>query len=121
MKFAVPFDQLVIFSTNLAPQELVDEAFLRRMRYKIKIDYPSESEFETIFKQICEAKSVKFRQEVFDFLKEHYYQKLDIKPNANHPRDLIEHLIDQSRYYHHSPEMSIEGIQDAWQSYFVEF
>lgn len=120
MKFEIPFDQIVIFSTNLAPRDLVDEAFLRRIRYKIKIDYPSEAEFETIFRKICEVKSVTFNQEVFEFLKNNYYKKLSIQPSASHPRDLIDHIIDQSRYYCHSPELTIEGIQDAWENYFVE-
>jgi MoxR-like ATPase len=120
MKFEIPFDQIVIFSTNLAPRDLVDEAFLRRIRYKIKIDYPSEAGFEAIFRKICEVKSVEFNNDVFEFLKEHYYKKLGIRPSANHPRDLIDHIIDQSRYFNHSPEMDIEGMKDAWESYFVE-
>lgn len=120
MKFEIPFDELVIFSTNLAPKDLVDEAFLRRIRYKIKIDYPSEEGFEAIFRKICEARNVIFNNEVFEFLKDNYYRKLGIRPSANHPRDLIDHIIDQSRYYRHSPEMNIESIKDAWESYFVE-
>jgi hypothetical protein len=121
MKFEIPFDQLVIFSTNLEPRELVDEAFLRRIRYKIKIDFPSESEFEAIFKNICELKGVIFNQEVFQFLKDNYYSRLGIQPSANHPRDLLDHIIDQSRYFRHPPELNIEGIKEAWESYFVKF
>ena len=119
MKFEIPFDQLVIFATNLEPRDLVDESFLRRIRYKIKIDYPSEEEFKEIFKKICEAKGVIYNQEVFEFLQDNYYKKLGIQPSANHPRDLLEHIIDQSRYYRHSPELTIEGIAEAWESYFV--
>lgn len=121
MKFEIPFDQLVIFATNLEPRDLVDESFLRRIRYKIKIDYPSEEEFKEIFKKICEAKGVIYNQEVFEFLQDNYYKKLGIQPSANHPRDLLEHIIDQSRYYRHSPELTIEGIAEAWESYFVTF
>ncbi|MBP1748845.1 MAG: putative ATPase protein [Deltaproteobacteria bacterium] len=120
MKFEIPFDQLVIFSTNLEPRNLVDEAFLRRIRYKIKIDFPSESEFEAIFRQFCAVKGVIFNKEVFQFLKDHYYRRLGIQPSANHPRDLLDHIIDQSRYFRHPPELNIEGIKDAWESYFVE-
>ena len=120
MKFEIPFDQLVIFSTNLEPKQLVDEAFLRRIRYKIKIDFPSDSEFETIFRRFCELKGVAFNEEVFHFLKDNYYGKLGVQPSASHPRDLIDHIIDQSRYFRHPPELSIEGLKDAWESYFVE-
>lgn len=120
MKFTIPFDQLVVFSTNLEPKDLVDEAFLRRIRYKIKIDYPSEEEFELIFKKICQAKEVIFNQRAFDYLKENYYMKLDVQPSANHPRDIIDHVIDQSRYYKHSPELTIEAVAAAWENYFVK-
>ncbi|MFH1336732.1 MAG: ATPase [Candidatus Zixiibacteriota bacterium] len=120
LKFEIPFDQLIVFSTNLEPKDLVDEAFLRRIRYKIKVDYPSEEEFEAIFKKICQAKHVIFDQKAFDFLNDNYYKKLGIQPSANHPRDLIEHIIDQSRYYRHSPELTIEGIAEAWENYFVK-
>jgi energy-coupling factor transporter ATP-binding protein EcfA2 len=119
MKFEIPFDQLVVFATNIKPIDLVDEAFLRRIRYKIYIDYPSDEEFEAIFKQICQAKHVLFDQKVFEFLKDNYYHKLGIQPSANHPRDLIDHIIDQSKYYQHSAELTIEGITDAWENYFV--
>jgi SpoVK/Ycf46/Vps4 family AAA+-type ATPase len=120
MKFEIPFDQLVVFSTNLEPKDLVDEAFLRRIRYKIKIEYPSEEEFEAIFKKICQAKEVVFDQKAFDYLKENYYKRLGIRPSANHPRDLIEHIIDRSRYYRQSPALTEEGIAAAWENYFVE-
>ena len=120
MKFEIPFDQLVIFATNLEPRDLVDEAFLRRIRYKIKVDFPSEPQFETIFRQICGTKNIAFKEEVFQFLKDEYYGKLGVQPCANHPRDLLEHIVDQSRYFRHAPEMSIEGIGDAWENYFVE-
>ena len=120
MKFEIPFDQLVVFSTNLEPKDLVDEAFLRRIRYKIKIEYPSDEEFESIFKKMCQAKEVVFDQKAFDYLKENYYKKLAVQPSANHPRDLIEHIIDQSRYYRQTPALTEEGIAAAWENYFVE-
>lgn len=99
---------------------MADEAFLRRIRYKIKIDFPSENGFEAIFKKICETKGITFNQEAFEFLKDNYYRKSGVQPSANHPRDLIDHIIDQSRYYRNPPVMNIEGLKDAWESYFVE-
>jgi hypothetical protein len=120
LTFDIPFDQLVIFATNLAPKDLVDEAFLRRIRYKIKIDYPSEVEFECIFRNMCEVRSVAFRPEVFEVLKAEYYKKSGVRPSACHPRDLIDHVIDRSRYFRQRPELTVEAIQDAWESYIVE-
>jgi hypothetical protein len=120
MKFEIPFDQLVIFATNLDPKSLVDEAFLRRIRYKIKVDFPSDPEFETIFRRMCAEKNITFKEDVFQFLKKNYYRNFGIQPCSNHPRDLIDHIIDQSRYFRHAPEMSMESIKDAWENYFVE-
>lgn len=120
MKFEIPFDKLVIFCTNIEPKQLVDDAFLRRIRYKINIGHPTEAEFEAIFTMVCDKKGIPFSKEVFDFLKEHYYRRLGVKPNACHPRDLIEYLIDGSRYYRRAPQLTKEGITDAWRNYFVE-
>jgi len=120
MKFEIPFDQLVIFATNIEPKTLVDEAFLRRIRYKIKIGHPSEEEYEQIFRRVCESNDIAFRQEIFDYLLKHFYKRLDIHLNACHPRDIINHIIDDSRYYNHSPELTREAISDAWENYFVE-
>jgi len=120
MKFSIPFDQLVIFATNLKPMDLVDEAFLRRIRYKIFIDYPSKEDFEEIFRKTCEIKNVTFEPGVFEFLQDNYYEKLGIQRSANHPRDILEHIIDQSRYYGQDPEMTVEGVAEAWENYFVK-
>ncbi len=120
MKFDVPFDQLVIFSTNIEPKKLVDEAFLRRIRYKIRIDHPSEAEFEAIFRRVCEVNRIEFRREVFQYLKDAYYAKSKIEYNACHPRDLIDHIIDDAHYYNHPPKLTKEGIDIAWKNYFVD-
>lgn len=119
MKFEIPFDQLVIFSTNLEPRTLVDEAFLRRIRYKIKIDHPSREEYEEIFKGVCRANHVEFIPAVFDFLLQQY-QRNDTKLNSCHPRDLIEQIIDDAHYHCLAPEMTIDSITAAWENYFVE-
>jgi SpoVK/Ycf46/Vps4 family AAA+-type ATPase len=119
MKFDVPFDQLVIFATNLEPKNLVDEAFLRRIRYKIKIDHPTEYEYEAIFKKICTSNSIEFKKNVFDLLMKHY-KKLGVKLSACHPRDLIEHVIDDAHYYNHTPQLTPEVLVTAWENYFVE-
>lgn len=120
MKFEIPFDELLIFCTNIEPKRLVDEAFLRRIRYKINIDHPTEAEFEAIFAMECDKKGIRFDKEVFDFLKEHCYQRLGVKPNACHPRDLLDYIIDGSHYYQHAPQLTKEGITEAWDNYFVE-
>lgn len=119
MKFDIPFDQLVIFSTNIDPGKLVDEAFLRRIRYKIKIDYPGMKDYEAIFRRVCEANGITFNQKAYEHLLG-IYKRLDVRPNACHPRDLIDHIIDSAHYYNHAAELNVEAIAEAWESYFVE-
>ncbi|MHC1697411.1 MAG: ATPase [Geobacteraceae bacterium] len=120
MKFAIPFDMLTIFSTNLEPKSLVDEAFLRRIPYKIKIDHPSEREYEAIFHMFCRDNGIEFNLETFNYLLDTYYRKNNVKLNACHPRDIVEQIIVNSRYYRRSPKMSKEAIHEAWTNYFVE-
>jgi len=120
MKFDIPFDQLVLFSTNLEPRTLVDEAFLRRIRYKIKIDHPSEQEYEEIFKRVCKSNEIKFKQDVFDFLLD-LYHRLDVKLNSCHPRDLIDQIVDSAHYHCIAPELTKKNVNEAWENYFVEF
>ncbi len=120
MKFEIPFDQLVIFATNLEPKSLVDEAFLRRIRYKIKIEHPSEAQFQEIFKHVCQMNEVPFQPEVYEHLVQHWYRRHSIAFNACHPRDLVDHIIDMARFFEVTPEMTRDAIDQACENYFVE-
>ena len=120
IKFEIPFDMLVIFSTNIEPREIADEAFLRRIRYKIKIDHPSEERFELIFKKVCESNMIPFKKDIFEYLMDNYYRRLRVSLNGCHPRDIIDHIIDSAHYYMHAPRLTREGIDAAWQNYFVD-
>jgi len=120
MKFEIPFDQLVIFATNIEPKKLVDEAFLRRIRYKIKIDHPTEKEYKEIFMKVCDSNGIEFKADVYDYLIKNYYKRLEVKLNACHPRDIIDHIVDDAHYYTHPPQLSREGIDIAWKNYFVD-
>lgn len=120
MKFSIPFDMLVIFSTNLEPKSLVDEAFLRRIHYKIKIDHPTEREYYSIFKLVCKTSGIPFNQEVFEYLVANYYRRLEINFNACHPADIVEHILTNSRYHRRPPEMTRENIDAAWENQFVD-
>jgi len=119
MKFQIPFDMLIIFSTNFEPVDLVDDALLRRIRYKIKVDHPNEMQYEAIFKQVCEKHHVAFNKEVFTFLIKDCYKKHNIELDACHPRDLIEHIMDIAHYYRRPAELTRENIVTAWQNYFA--
>ena len=119
-KFAIPFDQLLIFSTNLEPETLVDAAFLRRLRHKIKLDHINREQFLTIFRIVCRNYQVEYQDEVVNYLLEEYYDHTGRSMDACHPRDLVEHIIDISRYLDIPPELSRENIDQACKTYFVD-
>jgi SpoVK/Ycf46/Vps4 family AAA+-type ATPase len=116
----VPFDVLVVFSTNLPPKDLVDEAFLRRLRHKVEIVDPTYDEFSEIFKRICAAKKIEFSQQGLAYLLQEWYIKRNRKPRAVHPRDLCDQILDISSYMGTQPAMSKELLEMAAQAYFVE-
>jgi hypothetical protein len=119
-KFEIPFDVLVIFSTNLPPKDLVDEAFLRRLRHKIEITDPSYEEYREIFKRVSAQKGVTYSDQGLAYLLQEYYIKRNRKLRASHPRDLCDQILDIARYNNINPEMSRELIDGAAESYFVE-
>ena len=119
-KLDVPFDVLVVFSTNLPPKDLVDEAFLRRLRHKVEITDPSYEEFAEIFRRVSEAKRIKFSQQGLAYLLQEWYIKRNRKLRAVHPRDLCDQILDISIYTGMEPAMSKELLDMAAQAYFVE-
>ncbi len=119
-KFEVPFDVLVMFSTNLPPKDLVDEAFLRRLRHKIEIGDPSFEEYREIFKKVAAAKGVTYSDEGLAYLLQEWYIKPERKMRASHPRDICDQILDIAQYQTVEPVMSKEMIDRASESYFVE-
>ncbi len=119
-KMEVPFDVTVVFSTNLPPRDLVDEAFLRRLRHKIKISDPSYEDFREIFKRVTSQKGITYNDACLAYLLQEWYIKRNRKLRANHPRDLCDQIIDISRYLSIEPAMSEDLIDRAAQSYFVD-
>ena len=118
-KIEVPFDVLIVFSTNLAPRDLVDEAFLRRIRHKIEIGDPSFDEYREIFKRVCETKGIPYEEQALGYLLQEYYLKRRAKLRAVHPRDIVDQLIDIARYMNVEPRLTKDLIDRACQAYFV--
>lgn len=118
MKFEIPFDQLVVFATNLEPKKLADEAFLRRLRYKLKIDHPSVEEYEGIFRNVFNSHGLKFDKGVFDYLMGKY-ECADMNLTSCHPRDLIDQIIDAAHFAGRAPEITRDALDFAWMNYFV--
>lgn len=115
----IPFDQIIVFSTNLEPRDLVDEAFLRRIRYKIEIPDPTEEMFREIFRRYCKMKNLEVSEKVLDYLIERHYRKTGRGFRSSHPRDLVEQIIDRAKFKGINPEITEETIDYACATYFI--
>jgi len=119
-KIEIPFDVLVVFSTNLPPRDLVDEAFLRRLRHKIEVGDPNYDDFREIFHQVAEAKGVTFSNQGLAYLLQEWYIKPGRKLRASHPRDLCDQIVDIAQYLSVEPALTRELIDLSAISYFVD-
>lgn len=119
-KVEVPFDQLIVFSTNMAPKDLVDEAFLRRIQNKIHVTNPTVETFREIFRRQCEALHVPFDQNGLVYLLREYYVKPKRELRSVHPRDILRTLVGIARYHNIAPTLSQTLLDRACQTYFVE-
>ena len=115
----IPFDALVIFSTNLDPGTL-DEAFLRRIPHKVMIPNPTLYEYYLLFERVCASKGVPFEKEGFSYLVDSYYRRANRPLRACHPRDLVEQIATIARYSEEEPRLSKEYIDQACANYFVQ-
>jgi predicted ATPase with chaperone activity len=119
-KVEVPFDVLIVFSTNLPPKDLVDEAFLRRLRHKIEIGDPSFEDYREIFKRVAADKRVEYNDQGLAYLLQEWYIKRNRKLRASHPRDLCDQIHDIAAYLSVKPVMSREMLDAAAKAYFVD-
>lgn len=119
-KFEIPFDQLIVFSTNLDPKELVDEAFLRRIKYKIEVGDPDEAQYRAIFRRVCEASGVPYVEQAVTYLLEHTYKPRSLSLRSCHPRDLVTLVKDAARYRGVAPALSRELLDLAVQVFLVD-
>ncbi len=117
-KIEIPFDMLIVFSTNLDPADLVDEAFLRRIRYKIGIEAPTVDQYEEIFKRMCARKQIEYRADALSQILAHYRRK-GLGLRSCHPRDLLEQLTDTAQFLGRPPQLTPDLIDMACESYFV--
>lgn len=120
-KIEIPFFVMIIFSTNMDPKDLVDEAFLRRIRYKIEVGNPTFEQFREIFKIMCRIKKVPYDEQGLAYLLKEWYINYDRDMRMVHPRDLLSQLVDIAGYHNVSPTMASKELLDAAAaSYFVQ-
>jgi DNA polymerase III delta prime subunit len=119
-KFEIPFDQLIVFSTNLDPKELVDEAFLRRIKYKIEVGNPDEKQYREIFRRVCEAQGIPFVDQAVTYLLGDTYRARNLELRSCHPRDLVQLVKDAARYRGVAPSLSRELLDLAVEVFLVD-
>ncbi|HJX09828.1 MAG TPA: ATPase [Candidatus Binatia bacterium] len=112
-KFALLFDQLVIFATNFPPEELMDPAQLRRVHYKMKINPPSAEEYREIFRRICESYGLEFSEEIIAHLLNTFYIKHKVPFAGFHPKFIAEHVIAACNYLGTPPRITRQLLADS--------
>ena len=118
-KIQVPFKQIVIFSTNLEPEDLVDEAFLRRIPYKIHAADPTDEEFHHLFRMYCEKLGCEYRKDVVNYLLDAHYRPCGRAKRRCHPRDLLTQVRNYCRYNGLPLELLPEYFDVVVRSYFA--
>ncbi len=117
-KIEVPFDQLVVFSTNLEPRDLVDDAFLRRIPYKIEVEDPTEAEFRQLFRIMCPHFEIEYKERAIDYLVKRHYEPADRPFRCCHPRDILLQIHNYCMYERKPKELTRDSIDFAVENYF---
>jgi len=118
-KMTVPFETFLVFSTNLDPDELGDEAFLRRLRYKLLMRSPDEVEFREIFRRCCLDNRFPVPDRVIERFVDKYYRRTNKPFRRCQPRDVIGHAVDLVEFGGLPRELTDEVMEQASRSCFV--
>ena len=116
-KIEIPFEQLVVFSTNLDEKDLVDEAFLRRMGYRARIEPPSREAFIEIFQRASQMRGLTVDPKIVDYILSKY-QAEDRMMKGCEPRDLLRKISDICLFHGRTPQITTELVDSAWNNYF---
>jgi len=117
--FRTPFDVILVFSTNIEPRELVDDAFLRRIGYKIGFHALDAEQYHLIWQRVCDANGVHYDPALCQFMIDSLYVPTGTPLLPCHPRDLIGMALDRSIYADDRIGLSVKALQWAWDNYFV--
>jgi hypothetical protein len=118
-KIQVPFDQLIVFSTNLEPKDLVDDAFLRRIPYKIEVTDPDEGAFRHLLKVMAKKLGVEYDEDAANYLMDKHYKAVSRPLRCCQPRDLILQVRNFCRYTNRPLKMTSETLDFAAENYFA--
>jgi hypothetical protein len=119
-KVALPFAVLPVFATNIKPIELVDEAFLRRIHYKVFAESPTEADFKQIWENVCRERNLRYDPSLVDYLLATVYKPRGFAIRGCQPRDLIDQALSTAKYLDHPRELTVTLLEAACASYFVD-
>src|SRR5258707_10861265 len=119
-KITVPFEAFLVFSTNLKPAQLGDEAFLRRIQYKMLLRSPDTNEFRRIFEDFCGSRALLFDPALLDRFIEKHYRATGKAFRRCHPRDVLSHAIDLIHFERLPFELTEQLLDRAFESCFVQ-
>jgi hypothetical protein len=115
----VPFTEVLILSTNLKPKDLIDDAFLRRIRYKVEVPNPTVIEYGRIFRRVCDSIGLEYDPAAVNYLVEEHYRKADRPLHGCEPRDILDHLVHAASYFGVEPRLTPELLDHAVSAYFA--
>ncbi len=118
-KIEIPFDLFVVFASNLDPAKLVDEAFLRRIQTKIKVDFVTPEQFREIFRRVCLQFSLKYDAGVVDDLIRIIGKEYKEPLRACYPNDVVRQILSEARYLQKEPRLDSEAVAQACRNYFL--
>ena len=111
--FSIPFEELVIFSTNMEPEQLMDPAFLRRLPYKIEVGPPGLENYRRIFERECERQSLTLRDDVFHFILYMIKEEMGLELAAYHPRFIVDQVVATCRFLGQTPDLRSPYVEYA--------
>ena len=118
-KVEIPFDLLVVFSTNLDPAKTMEDAFLRRVQTKIEVKFVSPDQFHEIFRRVCLQFNLKYDRAVVDGLIHAIQTEYGEPLRACYPRDILQQILWAARYLKNEPRLDRETAAQACRNYFV--
>lgn len=120
LHFSVPFDLVLVFSTNLNPTQLADQAFLRRIGYKIRFDPLEPAAYRELWRQVCDSLGIDCPDDALDYLLDELHRPKGVELLPCHPRDLAGLVMDHCLYEGRKGVLDREALDWAWNNYFVD-
>ncbi|MEI8307791.1 MAG: ATP-binding protein [Chloroflexales bacterium] len=117
-KMQIPFDQLIMFSTNLDPKDLGDDALLRRIKFKFEIIDPTEAQYREIWKIMCKVRKIPYDDRGVDYLIKKWYLPDERPFRMCQPRDIIDQMLSIAKYNMETPTLSADLLDAACLTYF---